>query len=381
MILDRLLLLPKVVGLTTLGLLGGVAWSWPLWYAAARTSFPLLPIAGTAHTEAAWISLCSIGLLLLSLTATIIFSTKKAPIIALLISLILLCCLDLNRLQPWIWLYGLILATVLFGQSITETRDTLRWLLAAVYAWSGFHKLTPYFAEDNFDWFCSAFAFTQPLAHSPTLGYTVALLEMSLAFGLLWPRTRPVFRWLTAGFHSAIILMISPLGLDWNAVVIPWNITLAGLVWLVYAQPDAAFLPKNTAQRLVLVLAGMAPLLHLFGSWPDALSWKLYSNTQAEATFYAPAHSFIRTVEAKAFWKKNAFDNGSKLLLDDWANAELHTPMFANKRSFRQTAFYLCGCTMQPDSAGLYILTVQPWNRKAEQWQKIPCRELMNIHK
>ncbi len=367
--------------LTTLGLLGGVILSWPLWNSAARTSFPVLLIIGAAHSETAWLSLIGIVLLLLSITTSLVFSAKKGSIIALLACLSILCCLDVNRLQPWVWMYGLILASIAFGKSTAETRDTLRWLLAAIYAWSGFHKLTPYFAEDNFDWFCSAFSFTKSLAHSPALGYTVALLEMSLAFGLMWPRTRPVFRWLVVVFHSIIVLMLSPLGLNWNTVVIPWNIALAGLVWLVFAEKHQTLLPKNSGQRLVLIFAGVAPLLNLFGAWPEALSWKLYSNTQSEATFYAPAHSFTQTVEQQAFWEKNAFDNGTKLLLDDWANAELHAPMFASKHSFRQTASYLCGCTTQPDSAGLYILTVQPWNRQAEKWQKIPCRELLNTHK
>ncbi|MBC8126265.1 MAG: hypothetical protein H8M99_03845 [Gloeobacteraceae cyanobacterium ES-bin-144] len=87
------------------------------------------------------------------------------------------------------------------------------------------------------------------------------------------------------------------------------------------------------------------------------------------------------TIKQAALWEENTFDQGTKILLDDWTNAELHVPMFAAERCFRQTAMYLCSCTTQPDSAGLYILTVQPWNREGEQWQKIPCRELLGKHK
>ena len=378
MIFNRLSLTQKVVLLTALGLLSGIALSWPLWYAAARTLFPLLPIVGPAYREAAGLSLLGSSGLLLSLAAVLIFSAKKIPIIILLVCLLLLCGLDLNRLQPWVWLYGLVLAIVVFDQSSIETRDTLRWLVAAVYIWSGFHKLTPYFAEDNFAWFCSAFRFTAPFANFSVLGYGVALLEILLAFGLLWPRTRSAFRWLVLVFHGSVVLMLSPLGLNWNAVVIPWNLTLAALVWVIYAPSDATFLPKNNAHRFLLILAGIAPLLHFAEAWPEALSWKLYSNTQTEATFYAPAGSFNKTMEQEALWEANAYDHGTKMLLDDWANAELHTPMFGTERNFRQTALYLCGCTTQPDRAGLYLLTVQPWDRKAEQWQKIPCRELHN---
>ncbi len=372
----------KVTVLTALGLLGGMACSWPLWYAAARTSFPLLPVIGSPHAEEGWLSLLSAGVLLLLLTTVLAFPDRRMVLAALLGCLALLCCLDLNRLQPWVWLYALIFGIVWANQSATQTRTTLQWLLAAMYAWSGFHKLTPYFAEDNFAWFSSAFPWTERFGHLRILGYLVALSEMLLAVGLLWVRTRPVFRWLVVGFHAVIVWLLGPWGLNWNAVVIPWNITLAGLVWLVYAPPyETQALPTNKVQRLLLVLAGVAPVLQFAGAWPEAMSWKLYSNTQPEATFYAPANSFTRTVEEEALWQAHAFDHGTKLLLDDWANAELHTPMFAAERCFRQTAFYLCSCTKQLDSAGLYILRVQPWNRRAEQWQKIPCRNLLNMYK
>ena len=379
MLVNRLPLVQKATVLTLLGLLAGIIWSWPLWYAAARPSVPLLPVLGAAHTEAAGWSFLSAGLLLSMLAAALLFPAKKIALGALLMGLATLCCLDLNRLQPWVWCYGLVLGIALFNQSTTDTRNALRWLLAAVYFWSGFHKLTPYFAEDNFAWFCSAFSWTKSLARFSGLGYAVALLEMSLAFGLLWPRTRAVFRWLALGFHGIITLLLSPWGLHWNIVVIPWNITLAGLVWLTYAQPDVTTLPRNNALRLLLTLAGVAPVLHCFGAWPEAWSWKLYSNTQPEATFYAPAGSFNNTI-MQDIWAKNAFDHGQKLLLDDWANAELQVPMFSATRTFRQTASYLCGCAAQPDSAGLYILTVQPWNRSGEKWQKIPCQNLLNKH-
>ena len=378
MIFNHLSLAQKVTSLAALGLLGGIVLSWPLWFAAARPTFPLLPIVGAASVASWWWSVVHAGLLLLLLVLVLIFPNQKKLRPALLLWLSILCCLDLNRLQPWIWFYALVIAVWLFGQNEREMRHTWRWLLAAVYAWSGFHKLTPYFAEENFAWFCEAFPFTRPLAPYPALGYAVALLETSLALGLLWRPTRRISRWLVVGFHAAIILMLSPLGLDWNTVVIPWNIALAGLVWLVFAEADATTFPKNNGLRLLLALAGVAPLFHFAGGWPDALSWKLYSNTQPEGTFHAPAQALTCTVQEKAMWEENAFDQGTKLLLDDWASREMRVPMVAADRTFRQTALYLCRCTTPADSAGLYILTVRPWNRQGERWQKIPCRVLLN---
>ena len=379
MILNHLSLIQKVIIAVTLGLLGSIALSWPLWCAATRDSFPLLPFIGPAHLELRRWSWLSAGLLALLLLFLLFFPARKWALAALLCCLVALCILDLNRLQPWVWLYGLVFAAAIVSKKDLDTRNTWRWLIAAVYAWSGFHKLSPYFAEDNFTWFCEAFPFTKPLAAYPGLGYAVALLEMSIPFGLLWPRSRRFFRWLVIGFHAAIVLLLSPWGLNWNLVVIPWNITLAAMVWLVFSETDRTFLPTNYGQRSILALAFLFPLFNFMGCWPDPLSWKLYSNTQPEATFYAPAGSFTGTAGAVA-WEKNAFDQKTKMLLDDWASDDLHTPMFAAGRTFRQTARYLCGCNTQPDSAGLYILTVYPWNRRNGHWQKTPCRDLLNAH-
>ncbi|MEO6040124.1 MAG: hypothetical protein ABIQ93_17050 [Saprospiraceae bacterium] len=379
MTFNHLSVVQKVIIVVTLGLLAGIALSWPLWCAAARNSFPLLPLLGSAYLEMRWWSWLSAGLLVLLLFPPLFFPSRKVVLSALLCWLILLCSLDLNRLQPWVWLYALVFGTAVWSKNEPDTRNTWRWLIAAVYCWSGLHKLSPYFAEDNFAWFCAAFPFTKALATYPAWGYAVALLEIAIAFGLLWPRSRRFFRWLVVGFHAIIILLLSPWGLNWNVVVIPWNITLAAMVWLIFYDTDQTFLPKNYGLRFSLLLAALAPLFNFLGSWPDPLSWKLYSNTQAEATFYAPAKSFDGQAEA-VVWGKNAFDQHTKLLLDDWAMNDLQTPMFATGRTFRQTARYLCGCNRQPDSAGLYILTVHPWNRRNEQWQKIPCRDLLKTH-
>ncbi len=376
--MTRLSLPHKVILVTALGFLAGVLLSWPLWYVGARPLFPALPVIGSACKEASWLSGLTAGFLLLSITSVLIFPLKKTTLAGLLGALILLAGLDANRLQPWVWFYFLVFGAALFSRNDQDIRLTWRWLIAAVYVWSGFNKLSPYFAEDNFPWFVSAFSLTKALAY-PALGYAVALLEMCLGVGLLWPRSRRIFRWVVLLFHLFIVLMLSPLGLKWNIVVIPWNLSLAALVWLVFAEKDAIRLPKNRGHQLILAAAGLAPGLNFAGWWPESFSWKLYSFTQPEATFYAAAGSFNRSIEQEAIWKELSFDKGRKLLLDDWAVRDLHTPMFASGHTFRQTAVYLCGCTTSPDSAGLYILTVQPWNKKGEQWQKIPCRTLLHL--
>jgi hypothetical protein len=234
----------KTTRIAALALLGGVLCSWPLWDVGERPfRFPLLPLFGEAHF-AAPVPMHWQALLLCALAAALALRPRNRGLLMAVIGCtLLLCLLDLNRLQPWVWLYLLILAAALTPHSSPLTPHP-SFLLAAVYFWSGFHKLTPYFAEDNFAWFCRAFAWSRPLGHYPALGYAVAVLEMSFAAGLLWEKTRHWFRYLVVGFHGVILIALSHWGLDWNPVVLPWNLAMAALAWVSFSEkrgPEVLF--------------------------------------------------------------------------------------------------------------------------------------------
>jgi len=366
--------------IAALALLGGVICSWPLWDIGERPfHFPLLPLFGEAHFASS-VPMHWQALLLCLLAAALALRPRhRGLLVALVAYTLLLCLLDLNRLQPWVWLYGLIFVAAL--QSLNTQHLAL--LLSAVYFWSGFHKLTPYFAEDNFAWFCESFPWSRPLGHYPALGYAVAVLEMSFAAGLLWRKTRHWFRYLVVGFHGVILVALSPWGHDWNPVVLPWNLAMAALVWSVFSEKHSLEGERHCALRgrglpgyIVLALAWLAPALQIWGLWPHPLAWQLYTNTQPEATFYAEKPMRFRHPEGGVVWPE--WTKGEpQLLLDDWAMRDLRVPIFASERTFRQMGRYLCGCLVQPDStAALYILSVNRWDKSAVQDKKILCREL-----
>lgn len=370
------------IRIAALALLAGMLCSWPLWDVEARAfDFPVLPLMenfGQVSGQAArWMAV--LGVLLLGFLA--FFPFRKTLLGAAISYVLLLCALDLNRLQPWVWLYLLVFSLAFFG----GREQQLRYLLAAVYFWSGFHKLTPYFAEDNFQWFCSAFSFTEPLGHSPTLGYAVAVFEMSLASGLLWSRSRPFFKWIAIGLHIIILLVISPLGHNWNLVIVPWNLVMMAFVWVSCANPRNKTEPQPTTQSpwksgqmILIALAWLSPALNILGLWPHTLSWQLYTNTQPEGTFYVNGPPQFRSKQSEEVWKHFTTPSDStRLYLDDWAMQTLRVPLFPSNRTFRQTAKYLCGCLDHPDSAGIYILTVNRWDKSAEQMEQIPCTELL----
>lgn len=358
----------SLVRIAALGLLAGILLSPALWGFASRGAFPLLPLMGAAHVAGAvlWQGL----LVVVPVLAALLFPKKKIFPLLTIGALALLCCLDLSRLQPWVWCYFLILSLgVLKGDA-----TAFRLLLAGIYTWSGLNKLSPYFAEGNFSWFCEAFALTKNAAHWPALGYGVAILETALGLGLIWPKTSKIAAWGLVAMHALILVFL--VKLQWNYVVIPWNIALAVMLWLLVVSgrfDNKALIIKSLVNwpAAVLLLVWVFPALYWLGMWPYTLSWQLYSNNQAEATFESDRSNFAQNAAMLHQWDQYAFDNGARLQLDDWSYGALGVPMVPGKHTFRQTVQYLCE---QSGSNGrLVVLTVNQWNKKAEQWETLNC--------
>jgi hypothetical protein len=361
-----------------------LALSWPLWYVAEGRSFPLLPVWGSGALPGWLHQVQAFGLVGL-LLALSIWPRRPVLVVAALVWALWLVLSDLNRLQVWVYFYGLALLLHLparwadfFKKMPAAQPVALTGLLAVVYGWSGLFKITPYFAEDNFPWLCSAFAWTQPFGQWTALGYGMGVFEMLLGPGLCWPPTRRLACVLAVAMHLLVVLVLSPWGLNWNAVVIPWNCVLIYLLYRIFAahahsQPIASSgMPLYKQWQMVVVLAaGVLPVLNPAGIWPDVLSWKMYSNTQAEWSVYAKPDAVCAAV--RPLWDTLGYDGKSKLLLDDWSYRELGTPFAVGDLASASLRHHWCTCVTRPDSAGLLVLRVRPWRKNHEKIQYKPC--------
>lgn len=359
--------------------LAQIALSWPLWFSDGRT-FPAVPLFENMAWGFPGAGFLQGGLLVTALAAVLFFPSKKQVFPTLLGVLALLISLDMSRLQVWVWFYALVFGTLAFREKIGDEAvlTVFRWLLAGIYFWSGFNKLGPYYAEDVHPWFCGAFAWTRFLASAKWGAWLVAAAEMSLAFGLVWPRSRPVFRWLAVGFHAYIILSLSPFGLAWNYVVLPWNAAMAAVVWFAFDKKGAETHESGqmpASAWAIVALACAAPALNLAGLWPENMSWKMYSGDNPEATFFFDNDLKINVPDAV---RGKIFGEAEKrLILDDWTLQEMSVGTIGSERYFRQAGRTLCGCVENPDRAGIYLLTTNRWDKSKELMRRVHCRELL----
>ncbi|MBL4625227.1 MAG: hypothetical protein JKY42_08830 [Flavobacteriales bacterium] len=119
-----------------------------LWVSGTRL-FPKSPIAGWLPELPFVIELLAFLVVICSAFGLVVRPKNVRFILPLLIVSLLLCAFDQLRIQPWLYLYLLLLAPIYVLNKSNQV-DQLRWLFSllrfsviALYVWSGIHKINP----------------------------------------------------------------------------------------------------------------------------------------------------------------------------------------------------------------------------------------------
>lgn len=378
---------------------------------------PLLP--GFASVELETLGLFAVGLGM----AGILWKPEKYGGVSLLLSgMALLVLMDVNRLQPWVFVYGLVMAGILAiglltrGESTPNSKDSdlirqagrklslIRIVIACTWFWSGVMKMNPAFAGDYFPGLVEPFGLGEwALAH-PVAAYAAGSLE-ALA-GILFALPRAKKLGLVAGLlvHAFILASLGPWGLNWNEVVWSWNLAFMALAVLsltpknyphtsksISKQQKSSFLnswlekataflkPKYLPELAVLLLAGILPLLNLFGHWDHFLSHSYYSARAPAATFYFhPDDRFSIPESARPYVLQVPGEDEFLIPLELWALGELKIPGYPELRTRMQTSKSLCKCLSHPEKAGLRTIEKQGFSSTIIS-DTVACSSLLRI--
>ena len=288
---------------------------------------------------------------------------------------------DVTRLQPWLYLFSLMLATVLFLPKTNGKKPiylSVQIVLSAIYFYSGMLKLNPSFTIEIFPWLMEFAGLTAFFDAHPHWGYLAGIFEMLAGIGWWIPGFRK-YAWLLAiGMHSFILLSIGPFGHDWNHIVWPWNIGFALLYTMAYFKNPVWEKPKLELRyaKVLVVMVAVMPMTNLIGVWDHFLSGSFYSSRLPEAIFYyeesdwenLPASSeeyqYIQTATDQHF-----------VLLDYWALGTMNVPIYPQNRSFKTVGKKLCDCVKDEENAGIEITKKLPFTLE-ETVERITCKEL-----
>jgi len=243
-----------------------VAITWPLWQ--IRSEPPLLPLI--PHTMPQW----NFGWLMVG--SCLLVSIR--PWIGVWIHLVIIlvaCLFDEMRTQPQFFAIWVLMLTA----AKPSLEPVAKWFLISMWLWAGLHKiLSP-------DW----------LSHSTT----DLLVRISLDPGVWhWPfaigiAVSEIFTGVVAIFfpkkgaylcvlmHLGIILFLSPIGLNWNYSVFPWNFATAVLGFRILRKSTTS-LPHTAWECAVAGILLLYPAGFYMGWVDHGISFVFYSGHKPE---------------------------------------------------------------------------------------------------
>lgn len=331
-------------------------------------------------------------------------------------------CEDQNRGQPWLYMYVVMLALSL--ASANRAIAACRIAISVVYFWSGVQKLNPGFFEVIPKWFVDPAAnkwhWPGPVVHVLKLAVESApFVEIGIGV-LLWVRpTRKAALISVLILHSVSLIVLGPLGYNYNWVVWPWNVAMMALVFGLFSKsrffdaaepgPAAGFLPAKavaevragppkgrgktrrtsgseprpkgepksnnsiravtlrevrTSKPVIVVLAlfSLLPVLSYCGWWDSYFSFSLYAQNAARANLFI-TQSCADHLPAELRKYVQPFNSNydpqhqGPLMLgfDPWCYEELHVPPVPEVRNFKAIFSSLRKYAQRPEDLRMVI--------------------------
>lgn len=382
----------KLIAIISFSLFLQILICYPLWLNDFR-SYPKLPFFESF--EFSFINNLDYFLfaILLGNFILLLFGIVSRYLTALFFASFLLLILnDINRLQVWDYQLFAMLFVLLFTNKHQSklTIKTLQIIMVCVYVWGGIQKLNIYFIEDVFPWFLEPFGLENYLKDHHVLAYCIALLELLIGIGLIFKKTRQIVFYAAVAMHVFILIILSPIGHNWNQVVWPWNICMIGLLYLLFYKKNNAIFENPIAETrsflpfsIILLFFGIMPIFNFFDAWDEQLSFKMYSGISPEGIFYYQNQrvSCIPSDIKEKFVHVTPSSKKQRIILDDWAFYDLKVVPYKSKKRILQLGKKLCQCVEKPELAGLELLEVERWDKKKDSFIKHSCLELLQIEK
>ena len=284
-------------------------------------------------------------------------SRPAIPVAAFLAIAIGYAMSDQSRWQPWFYQYLFMLAALSRRDS---SLDICRLIVAAVYFWSGAHKINPEFARDTLPWMLGSLPEHLPAfvrACIPILGFAAPIAEMAIAVGLLTMRFRRAAVIGALVMHAFIMISIGVLHRYYDVIVWPWNVAMCVFVVLLFWNHGKRVTVGRTwFPRLVLLLFGIAPALRLVNLGDAYPSFALHSGNNNTATIYMADAVADRLPPAMQEFVTVNDSLVDELDLFEWSFGELNVPPYAEVRIFKKVGKRVCAAAGNPKEMVLVVL-------------------------
>lgn len=336
--------------------------SFSLWNSETRT-FPLVPFVNQINEMHPRVFEWVLGLNFIFLIF-ILFRPKVLWVVCVLITECVLILADQLRLQPTIYQYILTFSFFLFRPKYFRYYVLL--LLSAIYILSGLYKLNLGYA--NFVWgkfiLHDTLGVSSDISNHPiTKGFGLVLPILELMAGVLllskWRKFAFCFLIL---MHVILLLILGPLGANWNSVVWPWNIQMIifAILYLNYFQNSWSWIRQSKFQLgLILVILIGLPVLGVFQKSLSQFSFNLYGGL---TRYLYVSISEDDNPDSESFFITKTYNSEIYINIYEWSREELNVP-YINNRSYFE-GFISQYKKLHPEKKPSFILSSYPYRVK-----------------
>jgi hypothetical protein len=150
--------------------------------------------------------------------------------------------------------------------------------------------------------------------------------------------------------HLLILIMLGPMGKNYNMVVWPWNIIMIALILLLFANIkqerffDISFLFKGISFYVVITLMLIFPIFSLKNQYDSYLSSSLYSSNLNDCQLILSNKAYEKLPFYLRHFTTDS-DNHHVLYIKRWALHELGVPCVPEYRIFKTVHRYVVNLT------------------------------------
>ncbi|MCC6372847.1 MAG: hypothetical protein IT236_17720 [Bacteroidia bacterium] len=337
----------------TLGLIISVALSFNLW--AGQRDFPHTPLF-TNFGIGAPLDILIITLVLILWVASLVMRWQRLLLFFSLALTALLVFSDINRLQPWLYVYGAMLLVFVFynGRVDDSNRFTsyfiiLQIIVASVYFFCGISQFNSHFVDSQFTEIIGplkSIASERQFNFFVKLGVCVPYVLLFIGIGLIISPIRYLAITLAVVLHVFLFVLMFPLSGNHNYALWFSNLPFGIMVVLLFSgkTKQRYFSPSYLFQTplfyATVVLFVIMPFFNSAGYWPDYLSanFKSGKNKSVEIRVSESTYQqlpFYQRSFCVPTGKAYSFDyNG-------WCSNELKVECFPEKPVFNSIYAYL----------------------------------------
>ncbi len=314
---------------------------WKVWM--VDRTYPTAPSFEFMSEIPGWVHF---GFFACSIAAIAILILKPIrPVMAfLIVNELLACSLDQTRWQPWEYQYlFMILIFLVNYKEQWRIQPVLIFLLAAIYTYSGLHKMNAAFIGMVWNpmilkqfFHISPETIKLPLVHYT--GYMLPLVEFAAGAALFIPRTRKIAAILLIIMHVSLLILLGPFGLNFNVIIWPWNIAMITFLYLLVFKNEPILSLKPVFYKLNYLVAlfwGVMPAFCFVGLWDNYLSANLYSGKMPFLIISVKDKAGLEDL-APFFAESNPLQDSKGLIyVQSWAYKDMNVPSYPQLRTFK----------------------------------------------